>query len=83
MPRLASDLLLLIAPFGLLSAAFFLGEQPKFGVAFILVTLAAIFYVRPWQASGRTRGSEDADDAESAEGSDPGRTQRPGQGGRR
>jgi hypothetical protein len=68
MPRLASDLLLLIAPFGLLSAAFFLGEQPKFGIAFILVTLAAIVYVRPWQRPQRaTSDDQDANVAQPAD----------------
>ena len=47
MRRLAQDLLLIVAPFATLSLAFFLGDQPRFGIAFVIVTLAALWYVRP------------------------------------
>ena len=47
MRRILQDLLLIIVPFAALSIFFFLGEQPRYGVAFIVVTLLATWYVRP------------------------------------
>ena len=47
MRRLAADLLLIVIPFCLLSVAFFLGEQPRFGIAFAIVAALALWYVRP------------------------------------
>ena len=49
MRRLAVDLLLIVAPFALLSMFFFLGESPRFGIAFAIVSLLSLIYVRPWR----------------------------------
>ena len=47
MRRLAVDLTLIFAPLCLLSAAFFLGDQPRYGIAFAVIAVLALLYVRP------------------------------------
>jgi hypothetical protein len=48
--RLIRDLVLLVGPFCILSVLFFIGEQPRYGIAFAIVALAALWYVRPHHA---------------------------------
>lgn len=65
MRRLAVDLSLIFAPFAALSVFFFIGEQPRYGVAFAIVALLALVYVR---VSGSSPSSSDDGDAEQSSG---------------
>ena len=68
------DALLIVLPFAVLSAAFFLGEMPRFGIAFIGVTLLALWYVRPRRKAAADTGSDDGT------AGDPRLTAQPGAG---
>ena len=64
MQRLAVDLVLIVAPFGTLSLFFFLGgDTPRFGIAFALVALLSLLYVRPWRHFMEPPASADSDSA--------------------